>query len=511
MRANLRSAGAAILVAIPTVLAFFSGGFFDRPRLIGALAAWVLVVVGALTVGRPLPATTLARLALLGLLALCAWTALSLLWTPTPARAEDDFQRLLLYAGVFIAAFALLRGDRAHAWLEPALLLGIVIVIGYGLSERLFPELLEFRRSRASAGRLEQPLTYWNAVGALGAMGVVLAIRLAAADRRAGALRAAAAAAGVVLGLGVYLSFSRGALAAVGAGVLVLLALAPSGRAVLRSAALVLVLGTVSAVVASMLPTVESLAVGADGNSGQGVIMLVSLVALGAAAAGLQLALRSRESSGAQRLRLPVSRAALVVGVTAVTIGGAALATVLGESPRGESPPGGASPQRLGSVDTNRYRYWEVALETFGDHPIAGIGAGGFFVEWRALPFPQRTDHAADAHSLPLETAAELGVVGLAALLLLLGGVVGGARRLFARSAEVAVGPIAACTAWGVHSAIDWDWEMPAVTLPALILAAALLAWSESSTETARTRPAATAGARDQAFGARERVSRIPA
>ena len=106
MPANLRSAGAAILVAGPTVLAFFSGGFFDRPRLIAALVAWALVVVVALVAPRPLPARRPARVALLGLLALCAWTALSLLWTPTPGRAEDDLQRLLLYTGVFIAALS---------------------------------------------------------------------------------------------------------------------------------------------------------------------------------------------------------------------------------------------------------------------------------------------------------------------------------------------------------------------------------------------------------------------
>jgi hypothetical protein len=33
--------------------------------------------------------------------------------------------------------------------------------------------------------------------------------------------------------------------------------------------------------------------------------------------------------------------------------------------------------------------------------------------------------------------------------------------------------------AWAVHAGLDWDWEMPAVTLPALALGAAAIAWSE--------------------------------
>jgi len=33
---------------------------------------------------------------------------------------------------------------------------------------------------------------------------------------------------------------------------------------------------------------------------------------------------------------------------------------------------------------------------------------------------------------------------------------------------------------WFLHASIDWDWQLPAVTLPAIVLAGALLALSES-------------------------------
>src|SRR5256885_914001 len=79
---------------------------------------------------------------------------------------------------------------------------------------RLLPALVPRTAGVRAGGRLEQPLTYWNATGALAAIGFVLSARLAGDRSRAGALRAAAVAACAPLALGVYLSFSRGALAA---------------------------------------------------------------------------------------------------------------------------------------------------------------------------------------------------------------------------------------------------------------------------------------------------------
>jgi hypothetical protein len=43
----------------------------------------------------------------------------------------------------------------------------------------------------------------------------------------------------------------------------------------------------------------------------------------------------------------------------------------------------------------------------------------------------------------------------------------------------VAAGPCAAALVWFVHASIDWDWQLPAVTLPAIVLAGALVVLSE--------------------------------
>ncbi len=54
-----------------------------------------------------------------------------------------------------------------------------------------------------------------------------------------------------------------------------------------------------------------------------------------------------------------------------------------------------------------------MAAQNFADNPVKASGSGGFQVEW--LKNEDRVDASGDAHSLYLETAAELGVVGLAA------------------------------------------------------------------------------------------------
>jgi hypothetical protein len=199
MRKWLLAIGAAALVSGSTALAFFSGGFFDRPRVVAALAAWVGVILVAVAAPKPLPESTAGRVALGGLFLLCVWTGLSIAWAPIGGRAQDDLQRLLLYLGFFITAVPLLRGEGARRWLEPGLVLGAFVIVGYALSERLLPGIIELNRSSAAAGRLEQPLTYWNALGIVAAVGTVLAVRIAGTPERPKALRAAGAAAGVPL------------------------------------------------------------------------------------------------------------------------------------------------------------------------------------------------------------------------------------------------------------------------------------------------------------------------
>jgi len=472
MRRRVLAAGAVVLLLLPAVLAFLSGGFFDKPRLGAAVTAWALVGVVAILSPRPLPSTRSGQLALLGLLLLTAWVIASFAWAPIGARAQDDAQRLLLYLGFLIAGAGLAREPVVRRWLEPAIVLGAVAAIGEGLSERMAPKLIHLTSSSTAAGRLEQPITYWNGEGLLAAIGMVLAIHIAGDPRRPRWLRSASAASGVLLGLGVFLTYARGALGALAVGLVVLVALAPDLRPTLRSIFTIVGAAAVAALVANGLSTVKSLS---TRDPSEGIQMLVALVALAVAAAVIAPQVPRRP------IRLPslgVSRPATVLGISValLVVGGLVLAATEGK-PEGTSPVRGANPARLGSIDSNRYRYWEQAGKTFTHNPLIGTGSGGFQVEW--LKVINRGDASGDAHSLYLETAAELGIVGVAFLLTFLAGVAGSVVRLYRANRAGAAGIAAGLAAWAFHAGLDWDWEMPAVSLPALLLAAAAIAWSD--------------------------------
>src|SRR5262249_31780487 len=159
---------------------------------------------------------------------------------------------------------------------EPGLALGAFVVTGYGLLGRLLPGIVHERATVSSAGRLDQPLTYWNAEGALAALGLILCCRIAGDNDRRPFLRTGAAAAAVPLAAGVSLSSSRGALAALAAGVIVLLVAAPSWIQ-LRSAAICLEAGALGAGACAVFGGVRDLAGSAHTREAQGAVVFVAL------------------------------------------------------------------------------------------------------------------------------------------------------------------------------------------------------------------------------------------
>ena len=146
--------------------------------------AWLLVAVAVALRAGSFPRGTAARVALAGMALLAAWTLASMGWAPLAGSAYHAGQLVVVYLGVLVASALLLASPGPRAWTEPALALGTLVVIGYGLSERLLPGLLHFSRSVSAQGRLEQPLTYWNAMGELAALGFVLCTRLAGSPER---------------------------------------------------------------------------------------------------------------------------------------------------------------------------------------------------------------------------------------------------------------------------------------------------------------------------------------
>jgi hypothetical protein len=481
MRRALVLAGTALLFVGPTVLAFFAGGFFDGPRVVAAAIAWSLVLLLALGGPLPLPRSRAGAVAVAGLAGLAAWSAISYAWAPLISPVVDSAQRLVLYLAVLLIAIALLRDRRAARVTEPALALGALIAIGYGLLGRLLPGIVDLSpaRSFGAGGRLEQPITYWNAEGLLAAMGLVLCVRLAGDESRPRALRMAAAAGCPPLGMGVYLSYSRGALAVAAVGMLVLVATAPTWSQ-LRAAGVGVLTGAAAAASSAGFPGVASLTGTLGQRERDGAIMLaiLALIVVGAwllSARMVQAESRGRARvgplGGASRLRLlaGVAIACCVIGMVA---GG------LSERADGKQSPR-ATPSRLVSLTSLRYEYWRIGFRAFRANPVQGLGAGGFRVFWREHRRIAASTNA--VHSLVLEMAAELGLVGLLLFGLLVGGVAAAGRRALASGTALAPGACAVCVVWLLHAAIDWDWQLPAVTLPALVLAGGLLAASEQA------------------------------
>lgn len=154
--------------------------------------------------------------------------------------------------------------------------------------------------------------------------------------------------------------------------------------------------------------------------------------------------------------------AAGVVAVVALASGGAAAGAPAATALREEV---------LTLSGHDRERYWTAAWETALDHPLVGSGAGTFERMW--LQHRDVNLGVLDAHNLYLETLAELGPLGLALLTVVCAMPLVAAWR--ARGQPFAPTTAGAYAAYLSHAAVDWDWEMPAVTVPALLLAGVLL------------------------------------
>ena len=125
----------------------------------------------------------------------------------------------------------------------------------------------------------------------------------------------------------------------------------------------------------------------------------------------------------------------------------------------------------------NRPIYWHVAWKEYKLNPITGSGAGTFDSFW--LHYRPVSSFARDAHSLYVETLAELGPLGLALVVLALAVPLLALRR---RGDPLLAAAGAGFVAFVVHAGVDWDWELPSVTLAGLACGAALLAGSRRET-----------------------------
>jgi O-antigen ligase len=164
--------------------------------------------------------------------------------------------------------------------------------------------------------------------------------------------------------------------------------------------------------------------------------------------------------------------AAFVAGALAVAGLVAVLAKGYDAFSQPSSPLRGDLRTRVFSLSgSGRADVWRAALDDYREHPLLGSGAGSFEQYW-IQHRPTLVDFR-DAHSLYLEVLAELGPLGIALVAATFAAMLTAA--IGARGDPLAAGAFGALAAYLLHAGVDWDWEMPAVTLAALLCGTSLV------------------------------------
>ena len=478
------------------LIAFASGGYFPTAWAWGALVSLVLLAA-LLVLGTALRPSGLGLASLGGLAGLAAWTWLALLWSDDRSATILEGQRALLYVSAFAALLAVVRRATV-ALVLAATFTAIFLAAGYGLLTRLFPERLGVFDPVATY-RLEEPLTYWNALGVFAVMGALLALGFATRAQTLAA-RTLSAATLPLLFSTVYFTFSRGAWIAGAIGLAAAVAVDPR-RLQLLAGGLVLAAPSALAVLLSshqdaLTRTDAPLTAASDDGHRLAVYLLV--LAGASALAGALFWVAGRGAAPSRQARMLFAGALVGVAVAALLVvfvryGGPVTLAEKGYdafTTTSDENPVDLQERLFTFSGSYRAELWEEAWRDYEENPVLGSGPGTYEQYWNEhRPIQHKVR---DAHSLYLEVLAESGPLGLALLLLALGAPLVAAVR--ARGTPLVPAALAAYAAYLVHAGVDWDWEMAAVTLAALAIAAALLAAADPRDDPAPLSPRVRAG-----------------
>jgi hypothetical protein len=445
------------------------------------------------------------------LIAFTLLTAASVIWSVQPGASWRDSGRMLAYTAVFAAVLAFVR-LAPERW--PAVLGGVtlaaVVVSLYALLTKVFPPTL------TPAARLGEPYGYWNAVGLTAAMGAIGCMWLGA--RRTGhALLSTLAYPGMgVLLLTLALAYSRGALVALAAGLVLWFFIVPLR---LRGAAVLITGGLAAAAVAAWdfsrhALSAEGVPLAERASEGHrlGALLLAMVLLLTLAGVSVGFLTSRRAPSAISRTRAGVLLLGLILAAL-IAFAGALAHSHRGltgsishtvdalTNPNAKPPPN--TPGRLTAVASVRARYWKEGLEVFDAHPLLGAGAMGY--QTARLRYRQVPLTVAHAHGFIIQTLADLGLVGLALALALLatwmaaagrathpfnrswatwgswrhlrsrGGTPPGWRRTalpYTPERIALLSMLCLVVVFGVHSLVDWTWYFPGDACVALICGA---------------------------------------
>ncbi len=448
---------AMAVLGVVFITLFVTGYFADVPRI-----AWVLV--GLLVV-------------------LVAVKGLSLTWSIGRTETVQELLRSSMYLATFGLAAASLSSWRLVGAFVDGMSLTAGAVAGYGVLQKVNP--VEYPSNTTDGVRVGSTLEYANTVAVVLGMGIALGLGRMTQLRNPVA-RGLYAALILVFGAILYLTFSRGGMLSLAAGLVVLFAV--SGRRLEMFGSLLLISGPLAWLVWRVqgLDTFfeyvsEEAPRAADGATFRNYLIVAVVQAF---------LLQTIYAFLVGRYELaPVLRRSLgVAAVVTVLVGTGALGFLIYGGQQGSDELLGAFSRkvedtedvrdRLTSLSSNsRSNYWRVAWEEWKEHPLAGTGAGTFQYTW--LENRPGFGGVRQVHNVYLEQGTETGVVAFIALggfaTLLLGYATWAAWRVRSGEAEeqkvLLAGLTAAVAVYLVSSALEWHWYIPPSTLYFFILA----------------------------------------
>jgi hypothetical protein len=478
-----------------TYLALSGGGYDIVVRSQVGIIIWWLVLLGAILGVVPRTEPSRAFWIAVALFAgYFVWTWLGTLWTSDQELTRNEVGRVATYGGTLIlGSFALRRG--AGRALLTGLAGGIATVCAAAVVSKLLPSLYPANAANRVylTPRLSYPFDYSDGVGEFAALGIPLLWYVAASTRSVWARSMGAAGLPIVL-LCLGMTVSRGGILAAAVGTVAFLALSPDRLPKLISG---LIAGAATAVLMVALLARRTLADTAtvapagERHSMLAILVVVALVA-GVVQAIAVITVRRRGRPAWSRVSIRAARA-FGVSILMVVAAGILLFISSGAAQRlweqfkqPNAPSGGSAYFRLASVaGSHRYQYWQVALHAFESSVWTGIGPGTFQFYW--AQHQTLGEFVLNAHSLWLETLAELGIIGL----LLLAGfflvtIISSARRALSSTSEeraVRASAISGVTAFCAAAAFDWDWQIAVIPMVMMFLAAICLAPSSADPE----------------------------
>ena len=291
-----RVATAALLLLPGALVLFFSansGGFYPDTYSLGALVLLLALVLRVTLAADPFEGVSRWGALVAGALGLFAlWQLASWQWSDEPGRAVLEFDRTLLYVAALVLFGSVPRTEESLRWIVRGIALAIVVVGTVALITRILPDVWP-TEPNISNSRLSYPVSYWNSLGLLMAMGIPLLLHLSSDPREPVVLRVLGAAAIPVLATTLYFTFSRGAIAAGAIGLVVYLLL---GRPRLLLSTL-LAAGTTTAIALLVAYDADVLATNTPHRPAgveQGHDVAVAVAVCVVAAAGLRLLLCAR-------------------------------------------------------------------------------------------------------------------------------------------------------------------------------------------------------------------------